>query len=272
MSLSAIEAAPDRYVDRKRWAWALSPIWLCLPLLGIALAAATGVGLWNWLTLAFWYLVLPILDVAIGSDENNPPESAVERLEREPYYRFLTYATVPVHYLVLVAAAWYAGTHPMSVPSLLGLTLSVGLIDGLAINTAHELGHKKTPLERWLARIALAVVGYGHFYIEHNRGHHKDVATPEDPASARLGENIYSFALRELPGAIRRAWRSEADRLARKGEGPWSLQNEVLQPLLITVPLYAALVAAFGPLMLLFLPLQAAFGWWQLTSANFIEH
>ena len=88
---------------------------------------------------------------------------------------------------------------------------------GLAINTGHELGHKKSALERTLAKIVLAVPAYGHFWIEHNRGHHRDVSTPEDPASARMGENIYKFAWREIPGAFRRAWQIESERLSRRG-------------------------------------------------------
>src|SRR5262245_54641356 len=265
-------AVADAYVDRKRWAWALSPIWICMPLMSIALTSATGIGAWNWMTLVVWYAVLPLLDGAIGSDANNPPESAAARLDGDRYYRILTYIAVPVHYVILVVAAWYAATRPLSAVNFVGLTLSVGLVSGLAINTGHELGHKKTQFERWLAKLVLAVVGYGHFFIEHNRGHHKDVATPEDPASSRLGESIYRFALRETPGAWRRAWRSEAVRLARKGKSPWSLQNEILQPLLVTLALYGTLLAVLGPTMLIFLPLQAAFGWWQLTTANYIEH
>jgi alkane 1-monooxygenase len=264
--------APVRYVDRKRWAWALSPLWIGLPLAGMGLASATGAGAWNWLTLALFFLALPVLDVAVGSDPNNPPESTIERLDQDAYYRFLTYLTVPVHYITFLAVAWYAATQPMRVSSVLGLTLSIGLINGLAINTGHELGHKKRGLERWLAKIALAIVGYGHFSVAHNRGHHKDVATPEDPASSRLGETIYAFVLREVPGAWRRAWTSEAARLSRRGQRVWSPNNEVLQPLLLTVLLYAAMIAVLGPIMLIFLPLQAAFGWWQLTSANFIQH
>jgi alkane 1-monooxygenase len=260
------------YVDRKSWAWALSPIWICMPLLSIGLAAVTGVGAWSWLTLAFWYVALPVADFVGGEDTNNPPESALEQLNQTSYYRILTYITVPVHYVIFLVAAWYVATHSMSVVNFIGLTLSVGLINGLAINTAHELGHKNTALERRLAKVALAVVGYGHFFVEHNRGHHKDVATPEDPTSGRLGENVYAFALREMPGACRRAWSSEAKRLARQGKSVWSPSNEVLQPLFITVPLYVAMLVVFGPIMLIFLPLQAAFGWWQLTSANFIEH
>jgi len=158
-----LDVAPDRYVDRKRWAWALSPIWICMPLMGIGLALITGAGAWNWLTLAVWYVGLPLADLAIGSDANNPPESAVERLDRDRYYRILTYITVPVHYAIVVIAAWYVATQSLGVASFVGLTLSVGLVSGLAINTGHELGHKKTSVERWLAKIVLAVVGYGHF-------------------------------------------------------------------------------------------------------------
>jgi alkane 1-monooxygenase len=269
---AGLDAGQDRGVDRKRWAWALSPVWICLPLFGLALAVATGVAAWNWLTLAIWYIGLPIADYLIGSDTSNPPESEIPRLEQDLYYRVLTYIAVPVHYAVLITSAWYVATHAMGAASLIGLTLSTGLMGGLAINTGHELGHKKAPLERGLAKIALAVVGYGHFFVEHNRGHHRDVATPEDPATSRLGESIYTFARRELPGAWRRAWAAEADRLRRKGRRVWSVDNHVLQPMALTVVLYGALIAAFGPIMFIFLPLQAAFGWWQLTSANYIEH
>jgi alkane 1-monooxygenase len=90
------------------------------------------------------------------------------------------------------------------------LALVAGMTSGLGINTGHELGHKHTALERWLAKLVLAVPAYGHFRVEHTRGHHYTVATPEDCASARMGESIYRFALRELPGGIRRAWALEA--------------------------------------------------------------
>src|ERR1044071_4015631 len=151
----------DHYVDRKRWAWALSPIWICMPLMGMALASITGAGARNWLTLVVWYVVLPVADLAIGSDANNPPESAVERLDRDLYYRILTFITVPVHYVILVTAGWYAATQPLDLPSFVGLTLSVGLVSGLAINTGHELGHKKTAVERWLPKIVVGGGGYG---------------------------------------------------------------------------------------------------------------
>ena len=104
-----------------------------------------------------------------------------------------------------------------------GLAISIGCIGGIGINTAHELGHKKEANERWLSKIALAQSCYGHFYIEHNRGHHVRVATPEDPASARVGESFYAVLAahgRRL-GAVglepREATRSRAASSTRSG-------------------------------------------------------
>ena len=104
-----------------------------------------------------------------------------------------------------------------------------GMTAGLAINTGHELGHKNSKLEKLLAKLVLAVPAYGHFTIDHNRGHHRDVSTPEDVASSRMGESIYKFAAREFPGAVLRAWNIEKDRLTRRGKSAWHPDNQILQ-------------------------------------------
>jgi alkane 1-monooxygenase len=244
-----------------------------MPVLSCWLAISSGNVAWYWATLAVWYVLVPIIDHLLPVDASNPPPEVVKQLENDRYYRVLTYLTVPIHYFTLIYTAYIVGTQNLPWYAILGLALSVGVVNGLAINTGHELGHKKTRLERWLAKIVLAVVGYGHFLIEHNRGHHVDVATPVDPASAKMGQSIYGFACTEIPGAVRRAWNAEKNRLAKNGRGPWTLDNEVLQPLLITVVLYGALLFAFGWIMVPFLFLQALWGWFGiLTSANYIEH
>ena len=160
---------------------------------------------------------MPLLDGLIGEDANNPPEEVVPQLEEDRYYRWLTWATVPLHFVALVGCAWWVGTHDLSWWALLMFAYVAGTDSGLGINTGHELGHKRSGLEAWLARFVLAVPAYGHFTVEHGRGHHRWVSTPEDHASARMGESIYRFALRELPGGIRRAWRLEGERLAGLG-------------------------------------------------------
>jgi len=260
------------YRDRKRVAWALSVVYPLLPFLGIGLHAATGHPGWLALPLAISYIGGPLLDWWLGEDENNPPEAVVPQLEADRYYRWLTYAVVPLHFVTLIACAAWAATQPMPLWAQGVLAMVAGMTSGLGINTGHELGHKQTRLERWLAKLVLAVPAYGHFRVEHNRGHHYSVATPEDCASSRMGESIYRFALRELPGGIRRAWQLESERLAREGRSAWSPRNTMLQCYALTALLQMGLVAAFGWVMLPFLVVHNMVAWWQLTSANYVEH
>ncbi|MEO0617042.1 MAG: alkane 1-monooxygenase [Pseudomonadota bacterium] len=260
------------YTDRKRKLWLLSVTYPLFPFLGIGLHAATGVEAWLLLPIAFSYGIAPLADWLIGEDHSNPPEAVVPQLEADRYYRILTYITVPLHFLALIGAAWWAVAADLSWWAFAALAITAGMTSGLGINTGHELGHKKTRLERNLAKIVLAVPAYGHFWIEHNGGHHRDVSTPEDPASARMGESIYAFALREIPGTMRRAWQLETERMAREGKSVWHLSNFILQSMAITIVLQVGLIAWLGWAMLIFLPIHNVFAWWQLTSANYIEH
>jgi len=143
---------------------------------------------------------------------SNLPESAVPGLEADPYYRRVTFALVPLLWAAFIGAAWFSQVAGITWVGLLGLIISTGGVGGFCINLGHEIGHKRAPLERWLAKLILAPTFYGHFTIEHNRGHHRDVATPQDPASSRMGESIWRFVWREMPGAWRRAWALERER------------------------------------------------------------
>jgi len=260
------------YTDRKRWLWLASLLYPLQPFIGIVLHARTGNELWLLLPILLNYGIGPVADWLIGEDENNPPEAVVHQLDQDRYYRWLTWLVVPLHFVTLAGTAWYAATASLSLPAFIGLAAVAGMVAGLAINTGHELGHKNSKLEKTLSKWVLAVPAYGHFSIEHNRGHHRDVATPEDPASARMGESIYKFALREIPGAFVRAWEHERERLERRGKSPWHTDNQILQSFGLSAAIAVVLVAAFGPLMLLFLLIHHALAYWQLTSANYIEH
>jgi alkane 1-monooxygenase len=260
------------YTDRKRYLWLFAVFFPLIPLVGMALMAWSGREWTLWIPLAFVYLVIPLLDYLFPNDSSNPPEQVVPQLEADRYYRLLNHLTVPLFFMILVTGAWFVASNDLGWSGLIALSLTVGAIGGFGINTGHELGHKKRSSDRWGAKLALAVPFYGHFAIEHNAGHHAQVATPEDSASARYGESIYRFAFREIPGGLRRAWRLERERLRRKGHGPWTPRNEILQSYAVSVLLYGGLLAWFGPVILPFLLVQTAFAWWQLTSANYIEH
>ena len=266
------DGQPVTWRDGKRLGWLLSVVYPLMPLFGVALHAWTGQPISLALPLVTGYVLMPLLDALIGEDLNNPPEAVVPQLEADRYYRWLTWTTVPLYFVTLIGCAWWAGTQALPWWALIVLAYVAGTNSGMGLTTGHELGHKHNATEQWLARLILAVPAYGHFTVEHGRGHHRWVSTPEDHASARMGESIYRFALRELPGGIRRAWQLESQRLRSLGFSAWSPRNTMLQSYAITAVLQLGLLIAFGPVMIAFLGVHNLVAWWQLTSANYVEH
>jgi len=264
--------SPVDYRDPKRYAWLLSLLVPTSVTAGPILMLLSDDPLALWIPVATFYLLVPLLDLLLGEDTGNPPEAAVPRLDADPYYRWITYLLVPILWAAFIFSAWFVARHALPWHGLLAMVLITGSIGGFCINLGHELGHKNTAVELWLARISLAPTGYGHFTVEHNRGHHRDVATPLDPASSRMGESIYRFVWREMPGAFRRAWALETERLVRARLPLWSLRNQVLQPALITALLWSGLLAWLGVQILPFLIAASFWANFQLTSANYVEH
>jgi alkane 1-monooxygenase len=258
--------------DSKRYAWLLGLIVPLLPFISWGLVEATGVG-------ALWFYgpvlifgVFPLLDLLVGLDASNPPDSVIKWLERDRYYRWCTYAFLPLQYAGLVFACWMWSHGGLSTFESVGLALTTAMVAGVAINTAHELGHKRASAERWLSKVALAQTGYGHFFVEHNRGHHVRVATPEDPASARMGESFYRFLPRTVIGSLRSAVEIELEHLARDGRRFWSIRNDILNAWLMSLALFAGLAFAFGAVVLPYLLIQAVIGFSLLEVVNYLEH
>ncbi|OMG70126.1 alkane 1-monooxygenase [Burkholderia ubonensis] len=258
--------------DGKRYLWLLGALTITLPILAAQLALSTGIHVFWWFGPLFAFGVIPILDTLIGDDRDNPPEGAVPRLEKDRYYRLIVYLATLVEYVAFFAGVWIVGTHTLAWYDYVGFALSVGTATGISINTAHELGHKTSRFERRLAKITLAPVAYGHFFVEHNRGHHVRVATAEDPASARYGESFWAFLPRTVIGSIRSAWHLERTRLARLGKSPWTWRNEVLHAWAMTVVVWGIAIALAGKVVVPFLLIQAVYGASLLEVVNYVEH
>jgi alkane 1-monooxygenase len=259
--------------DRKRYLWLLGTVVPLFLFAGWGLVNVTGSGVFWWIGPMVVYLLIPLLDLLIGDDASNAPEEVVAWLEQDRYYRWITYLFLPFQFATLFVGCWLMTRNGgLPVVDKLGIATTLGMLNGIAINTAHELGHKKEHLERWFARIALAPCGYGHFFIEHNRGHHVRVATPDDPASSRLGESFWGFWPRTVVGSVQNGWRLEQNRLRRMGKGTWTLRNDVLNAWAMTLVLWAVLVALFGVGILPYLLLQAVLAFSLLEAVNYLEH
>ena len=268
----------EAWKDKKRYLWLIGLVVPSLAFIAFGGYALTGWGAWLWLGPVVILGIVPAIDLIAGLDRSNPPDDAIEALENDKYYRWITYLFLPIQYAGFIGAFYLVGggtpfgIEPLGVVDKIGLAISIGAIGGIGINTAHELGHKREANERWLSKIALAQSFYGHFYIEHNRGHHVRVATPEDPASSRFGESFYEFWPRTVGGSLKSAWHLEKKRYARKKTHPFHLGNDVLNAWLMSIVLWGGLVAWQGPGVLPFLVVQAVVGFSLLEVVNYMEH
>lgn len=261
-----------KWVDKKRYLWIFGLIVPMLPFLSISSVNRTGLSIFYWSGPLWIFVGIPLLDWIFGEDKSNPPEWAVGELSSDKFYRYLTYMFLPLQYGSLIFGAWMITTRDMSWLSYVGYSLTVGTVAGVGINTAHELGHKQPQLERWASRIALAQSAYGHFYVEHNRGHHINVSTPADPATSRFGESFYRFLPRTVIGSVKSAWSLEAGRLRRQNRPVWSIHNQILTAWAMTVVLFGVITVAFGLTVIPFLLIQACFGFFLLEVVNYLEH
>lgn len=155
----------------------------------------------------------------------------------------------------------------------IGMILNVGVVLGtLGINVAHELGHRQHKFDIILSKILLIPSFYMHFYIEHNLGHHKHIATPKDPATALLNENVYFFWIKSVFKSYLNAWKLEAKRLSKNNFSFWSIHNQMIQFVIIQVIYLVAIYYFGGMKCLIFLFLSGLVGILLLESVNYIEH
>ncbi|GBE64643.1 alkane 1-monooxygenase [Mycobacterium sp. MFM001] len=261
--------------DAKKYLWLLGSIvpgfvaasWLAVQI--------SGLGVFWWIAPIVTFGIIPVLDHVVGPDADNPPDSVVAQLEDDRFYRWATYLYLPSQYLSLLFACWLwagGGWLTMTFVDKLGLMATVGIIGGVAINVAHELGHKRPQAEKRLSKLALVQSWYGHFFVEHNRGHHVRVATADDPASSRMGETLYFFIPRSVAGGVRSAWRLESERWARAGQSRWTLKNDVLSAWLASFALFAVLTVWFGAVVVPWLIGQAVISFCLLEMVNYMEH
>ncbi len=254
-------------------------LWL-IPVLGIPLSYFMSIdsayaNVWPWFVMIVVFGVIPVLDFIVGRDPANPDEAVqVPQLEQQRYYRVLSLATVPGLLGMLGWAGWVFVSHETwSWVGQLGWVLSVGTVTGaIGITVAHELIHKDPALEQNAGGLLLAAVCYGGFKIEHVRGHHVHVSTPEDASSSRYGQSLYDFLPHAYKHNFMNAWKLEAERLKRKNMPALHWRNELIGWYLISALFLLGFTLAFGWLGALFFLAQSVVAFTLLEIVNYVEH
>lgn len=262
-------------LDKKRYLWMISP---ALPFIGIGALAGYQFAppklkkLFALTGPLLLHVLIPAVDTLIGQDANNPSAEQIKILEQDPYYARLVKTFIPLQYAANIYACYITSRKDTPLIDKVLLGMSMGAINGIAINTAHELSHKSSRLDHILSHLALVPTGYNHFRIEHPYGHHKRAATPEDPASSMMGESFYQFWPRTVFGSFKSAIDIETRRLARKSKSFWSRDNELLQGWAMSGVFHASMLGIFGKRSLPYLLTQSFYGISLFEVINYIEH
>jgi len=230
-------------------------------------------GYWTFFAPLIAFVAIPALEQILPKRRTNLDETTESFKTSNKFFDLLLYLNVPMQYALLGVFLYRVSYTNLTTMELIGKTISMGVGCGiLGINVAHELGHRTTAFEKFLAKALLLTSMYMHFYIEHNRGHHKNVSTPVDPASARYNEPIYFFWIRSITGSYVSAHKLESLRLQRENRSWFSFRNEMILFALIQLSLLVLIYFIFGPVALVCF-LGAAFtGILLLETVNYIEH
>jgi alkane 1-monooxygenase len=235
--------------------------------------AFTHTGLLTWLPMLFAWVFIPMAELFISPTEKNMNAAEVELAKTDVVYDYMLYIIVLLQFAALALFLYSLKVDTLSGWELTGRIFSMGLLCGtFGINVGHELGHRVNKFEQFLAKSLLLTSLYIHFFIEHNKGHHKHVATPKDPSSARYNEVIYLFYFRTIIFSYLSAWKIANEEMQKKGKSIFSLHNEMLQAHLVQLFLVGGIFYFFGGTITLYFLAAAFIGILLLETVNYIEH
>jgi alkane 1-monooxygenase len=226
-----------------------------------------------WLPMLYAWVIIPFAELFISPNTKNLTAAEEDLAKKNKSYDAMLYIVVLAQYAALGYFLYSFSLQNLLWWEKLGRVFSMGLLCGtFGINVGHELGHRVNKFEQSLAKSLLLTSLYMHFFIEHNKGHHKNVATPEDPSSARYNEPVYTFYFRTIIFSYLSAWKIANAELTKKGLSIFSLQNEMLQAHIIQLAFIGVIYYFFGGMVTLYFLAAALIGILLLETVNYIEH
>ena len=241
----------------------------------IALLAFIGIsigGFYNYLAVIFTFIFIPLLEILVKkSDEKYSEEEKKNRL-LDPFFDLLLYLNIPIVFgIFFFSIDKLAFTSSLS--DIVGIILSASIVMATnGINVGHELGHRKSIIARTCSKILYLPSQYMHFYIEHNFGHHINVATPEDPATARYKQTLYSFWITSVIRTYISAWKIQLRLLRVSKKGFLSIKNDMIFYTLFQILFLLFIYYNFGLYLTILSLVMSVVSFLFLETINYVEH
>ncbi|MFZ9661242.1 MAG: alkane 1-monooxygenase [Chitinophagaceae bacterium] len=232
-----------------------------------------GKGLLCWLPVLFSFFVIPGIELFVKPESQNLSEVEEDIARKNKAYDLILYMTVFFQYGLLWFFLERINENGLSYIDIFGRVLSMGLLCGtFGINVAHELGHRVNLFEQFLAKMLLLTSLYMHFFIEHNKGHHKHVATEHDPSTAKFRQSVYAFWIQTLWGTYKSAWIIAIADAKKNNRKAAFINNEMMLFQIIQLAFVSLVFFIFGWKVMLYFISAALIGGLLLETVNYIEH
>jgi len=230
-------------------------------------------GLYCWAPFLYAFFLIPIVELFIQPDATNLNDTEENLAKSNKAYDVLLWLTIPLQYFLLFTFLTNIQQQNTTI-DIIGRIIGMGILCGtFGINVAHELGHRKNKFEQFLAKTLLLSSLYMHFFIEHNKGHHKHVATPEDPSTAKYQQAVYAFWIQTFVGTYKSAWRIAIQDARKNKKNKWPvLLNQMFLFQCIQITFLLVIGWFFGVLVLSYFVIAAIVGATLLETVNYIEH
>jgi len=241
----------------------------------IALMAFIGIslgGFYNYLAVVFTFIFIPILEIIVKKSNEEYTEEEKKNRLLDPFFDFLLYLNIPIVFgIFFFSLDKLAFTS--SVSDIIGIILSASIVMATnGINVGHELGHRKSIIARTCSKLLYLPCQYMHFYIEHNFGHHINVATPEDPATARYKQTLYSFWITSVVRTYVSAWEIQLKLLKVSKRNFFSIKNDMVFYTFFQITFLAFVYYNFGLYLTLLSLLMSIISFLFLETINYVEH
>ncbi len=245
-------------------------VWVSI---GIIMTSLVFGGKWVFVAPLYVFALIPLIELFFGGSLENMEKAEEEIAKKDWKFDFVVWSVVPLQFTLCFFFLNRLDDNSLALWEKLGMMFAFGIACGvLGINVAHELGHRNTWHEQLMSKMLLATSLYMHFFIEHNRGHHKNVSTDEDPASSKYGEIIYAFYFRSVINSWLSAWHIEGGRLKKTNQSFWGIHNEMLVYQIIQISMLVAIALIWDWRVMLFFIGAATIGFLLLETVNYIEH
>ena len=230
-------------------------------------------GISTFLPVFYAFIFVPLIELFLRPDKRNLDQESLLKEKKSKVYDWILYLAVPVQLLMLISFLFVIELTPFMSLSFFGKVFSMGLLCSvLGINIGHELGHRSSKTEQFLGQILLLTSLNTHFLPYHNEGHHREVATPDDAATAKKNQWLYSFWITSHFKSYAKAWTIENNRMRRNGKFIFSLNNKMIVYSIANFLVLSSIYFLFDYKVFIAFIFAAIIGILLLGTVDYIEH